>query len=216
MWDRYNDGYISARLQYARPSWTLGFNWLQDGVAKEQGWSADLAATVWGRDIRVEYAQQLKDYMSRDVDDGKALMVSADLWRTNRWRLSGYYSEADWDYNIYYSALNPYYENLDRGLPATAVPWEKWLRNPLVESNVRVLGGQLDIQIGSIPFTIAYFDRDLKQGAGELPYNALWAVSIGKQIADGISANLTYARQQGSAAAYEDRQLLQASVSVGF
>lgn len=218
----YNDGYVSARAAYARPTWSLGFNWLQDGVNKEQGWSADLAAQIWGRDVRVEVAQQLKTWDSEELtDDNLAIMASADLWRGDNWRLSGYFSQADVYYAPAYSALNPYYEVVDRYVDispfmGSAVPWEKWLRNPLVETGYRVFGGQLDFQLGSVPFTVAYFDRQAMDMAPDAVYDALFAVSTSKKIADGITANLTYARQQAAESHHDDLQLLQGSVTVGF
>jgi len=224
---RENDGYISARAAYARPTWSVGFNWLQDGVNSEQGWSADVAAQIWGRDVRVEVAQQLKQAFvpmgySPDVDDDNlAIMASADIWRGNNWRLTGYFSQADVNYCPAYSVLNPYYETVDRyNDPApfmgSSVPWEKWLRNPLVETGYRVIGGHLDFRLGTVPFTVAYFDRQAMNDAPDELYDQLFAISTSKQIADGITANLTYARQQAACDDEDDLQLLQGSVTVGF
>jgi len=217
-----NDGYISARAAYARPSWSVGFNWLQDGVNKEQGWSADLAAQIWGRDVRVEVAQQLKAWDSSSTGtDNMAYMASADLWRGSNWRLTGYFSQADVYYAPVYSILNPYYEIVDRNVDAAAfaggpVPWEKWLRNPLVETGYRTFGGHLAFSLGSIPFTVAYFDRQALSGAPSEMYDQLFAVSTSKKLADGITANLTYARQQAAVVGHDDLELLQGGVTVGF
>jgi len=218
----YNDGYISARAAYARPTWSVGFNWLQDGMNKEQGWSADAAAQIWGRDIRVEIAQQLKTWVPEEIDDDNmALMASADIWRGNNWRLTGYYSFAEVNYAPAYSVLNPYYESVDRfndpnPFMGSAVPWEKWLRNPLVETGYQIIGGHLDFRLGTVPFTVAYFDRQARQDAPDELYDQLFAISTSKQIADGITANLTYARQQATDDDDDDLQLLQGSVTVGF
>jgi hypothetical protein len=227
VWDKYNDGYISARAAYVRPSWALGFNWLQDGVNKEQGWSADLAAQIWGRDVRVEVAQQLKSAVGGGPaiptqgyginngidDDNIAVMASADLWREKNWRLTGFYSYVEDNYDVQYSILHPYYEQVDRNQPFGSVSWEKWLRHPLAENGYRTFGGHLNFNVGSIPFTVAYFDRDKLHGTEA--YDALWAVSASKQLADGITGSLTYAREQGTGS-NEDTQLLQGAVTVGF
>jgi len=225
VWDKYDDGYISCRAAYVRPSWALGFNWLQDGVNKEQGWSADLAAQVWGRDVRVEVAQQLKSAVgggpagvgfgiNNEIDDDNvAVMASADLWREKNWRLTGFYSYVEDNYDVQYSILHPYYEQVDRNQPGGSVAWEKWLRHPLAENGYRTFGGHLNFNVGSIPFTVAYFDRDKLHGTEA--YDALWAVSASKQLADGITGSLTYAREQGTGS-NEDTQLLQGAVTVGF
>lgn len=218
--DGRNDIYGSARLAYSCPAFTLGGNWLQDGVEKEQGWSVDLAAQVWGRDIRAEYAKQRKDILGNDPgNDNAAWLASADIWRGCNWRLTGFYSDVQEDYDVVYSILHPYYETLDpvneNSLPM--VPWEKWLRNPLAQNNLRTIGGHMDFRLGSMPFTVAYFD--LKAKTGDTPYDKLWAISTSKQLADGVTANLTYAQENANndcGSSLPDQKLLQAGVAVGF
>jgi len=150
--------------------------------------------------------------MGIEPANNNAWMASADIWRGSNWRLTGFYSDVEDGYSVVYSALNPYYETLNPAQPG--VPWEKWLRNPLVLNNVRTLGGHLDFRVGSVPFSVAYFDLKEKSGPA-VAYDALWAVGTSKQLADGIVANLTYAQEQANTAA-SDQKLLQASVSVGF
>jgi hypothetical protein len=96
------------------------------------------------------------------------------------------------------------------------VPWEKWLRNPLVETGYRTFGGHLAFRLGTVPFTLAYFDRQALSGAPAEQYDQLFAVSTSKQLADGITANLTYARQQAAVMGLDDLELLQGGVTVGF
>jgi S-layer homology domain len=215
--------YGSARLSYSRPTWSVGGNWLQSGVHDEQGWSADVAAQIWGRDIRAEYARLRKNVMGSDVGLGDdAYMISADIWRGRTWRLTGYYSHTDDNYDVVYSVLHPYYETLDPqaegGLIPTAVgmiPWEKWLRNPLAIPGAGVLGGHLDLRLGSIPFTVAYFD--VKGNGGSIvPFNRLWSVGTSKQLTDGVTANLTYAQETANMGGLDNQKLLEASVAVGF
>ena len=147
-------------------------------------------------------------------DDNMAVMASADLWRGKNWRLTGFYSRAEENYNPVYSILHPYFEQIDRNQPFGSVPWEKWLRNPLVETGYTNIGGHLDFMVGHIPFTVAYFNRDAIDA--NTRYNQLWAVSASKQIADGITGTLTYARQMSDSDFDEDTQLLQGAVTVGF
>jgi len=212
-----SDLYFSARASYSRPSWALGVNYLQSGVDDEQGWSADLAAQVWNRDVRVEYAMQEKNAFGTTIPGGnEAWMASADIWRGSNWRLTGFYSKAGGQYDPQYSALHPYFEAVDRAETGFVpwVPWEKWLRNPLVERGYETFGGHLDFSVGSFPFTVAYFDRD---GTGFTEaYDQLWAVGVSKQLADGITANVTYGFQRANLPVFEDQKLLQASVTVGF
>lgn len=219
-WDGRNDIYVSGRAAYSRPSWTLGFNWLQSGVGDEQAWSADLAAQIWGRDIRVETATLEKNFVGLTVPGANnAWMASADIWRGSNWRLTGFYSRAQALYDVQYSMVHPYWETIDRAENTTllglSVPWERFLRNPLVESGYETFGGHLDFSIGSFPFTVAYFDRDLMGGVEA--YDKLWAVGVSKQLADGMTANVTYGYQTHKAGLpLADQKLLQASVTVGF
>jgi hypothetical protein len=205
------DGYASGRLAYSRPSWSLAANYLATGINDERGWSADLAAQIWGRDVRAEYASLDTNRLGADPNENHAWMASADLWRSSNWSLTGFYSDAELNYSTGYSILNPYYEDIKTLQPG--IPWEKWLRNPLVVQNTRVLGGHLNFNVGSVPFSAAYFD--VKAKSGPTPFDALWAVSTSKQLAEGVTANLTYAQQMSNWAA-ADQKLLQASVSVGF
>jgi len=214
-----NDIYLSARASYSKPSWTLGLNWLEDGVLQESAWSTDLAAQIWGRDVRVEYGHMEETAFGvtgAALGDPEAWMASADIWRGNNWRLSGYYSKVDNLYDVQYSAMHPYFEATSQfesiGI-VPWVPWEKWLRNPLVESGYETFGGHLDFALGSFPFTVAYFNRN-GLGFAEA-YDQLWAVGVSKQLADGLTGNLTYGYQAGTGG-NQDQKLLQASVTVGF
>jgi len=214
-----SDIYLSARASYSKPSWTLGLNWLEDGVGQESAWSVDLAARVWDRDVRVEYAKMEESWFGLNVPNAdEAWMASADIWSGRNWRLTGFYSKADNWYDVQYSAMHPYFEAAtpwEAIGPMPWVPWEKWLRNPLVMAGHEVLGGHLDFSVGSFPFTVAYFNLNGEAGFPEL-YNQLWAVGISKQLADGLTGNLTYGYQSASLPIFQDQKLLQASVTVGF
>jgi len=107
--------------------------------------------------------------------------------------------------------------------------------------NVKVIGGQLDFNIGSTPFRAAYYsldnsgtdwsrsiwsvvDADTGGGADFVPIDTLWSLGMTKEIADGVNVNLTYACQQLSSEAkaldtdniLDDVQLLVAGVVVPF
>jgi len=232
------DSYSSVRVAYSRRSWTAGFNWLTDGAIAERGWSADLATQIWNRDVRFEYATLSHDRGGNDVDvyphnAPSAWMASADIWRGSNWRLTGYASKLDAEYDVFYSVANPYFEHIqgDNG----GVPWEKWLRNPLAMPNTQVLGGQLDFRVGSFPFQVAYYDLEDRGINGSsfwahnsvatssgwsgqaVPYDKLMAVSMSRALAQGVTANITYARQSANNDSYlDDLQLLQAGVQIGF
>ncbi|MBC7287187.1 MAG: S-layer homology domain-containing protein, partial [Armatimonadetes bacterium] len=117
------DSYLAMRLQYNRPSWAIGANYLANGYGEEEAWSVDAWWKYWGnRELNVEYAELLQDAQGRDqwasacsTDiQPSALLVLADLWKAEKWGLKALYADVDGDYDIYYSTLNPYYEVLMR------------------------------------------------------------------------------------------------------
>jgi len=166
-----------------------------------------------------------------------ALCASVQLLQTRDLVLSGFFSTADPGYDIYYSAINPYYELLYGGAaPGSYIPFERWLRRPPVLSNVQVLGGRLAFEAGNTDLEIVYYSlRDnagpanwwnpynpnLRPGGpnydlGGLYYDTLYAFMASYQLTPGLDLELTYAHQEPSDARVRELNLLQAGVSVGF
>jgi hypothetical protein len=107
------------------------------------------------------------------------------------------------------------------------IPWERWLRNPLVMSNLEVLGGELDLTLGGAPFTFCYYDVDANSvdwnanplwsgSASVAPYDTLYGVSHTRELADGVNLTLSYARQEGSSSSYADLEMASAGIMIGF
>lgn len=230
------DGYLAMSLGYCRPAWKLAGQYLARGYGGEEGWAADFWGKFWGREVYVEYAQLITSRAGVNASDlprgtPTATMAMLDVWRGRSWALRGYWSSADADYDVWYSTLNPYYEQYG-GTDARAVPWERWLRNPPAMTNVRVVGGRFDCNVSDMPVELAYYDLRAKSdewaksafpglaGTGdELAYDRLWSARFSREVADGVRVGVTWARQQsnnsfsGSAA---DERLLMAEVSAGF
>jgi len=235
-WDD-SDGYLALALNYERPSWKLGGEWLADGYGGEEGWAADFWAKFWGRELYLQYAELMdtRDYVNVDSyphNPPAAIMAMLDVWKGANWALRGYYSDIDAEYDVWYSTANPYYETY-RNTMFLAVPWERWLRNPVALTNVEALGGQLEFNVANTPFEIAYYSLDpnsdywdkspyggiLSNGMDELPYDELFSIRASKQVADGVQVGLTYALQSANAnfsSSLEDQELLSAEVTVGF
>jgi hypothetical protein len=157
-------------------------------------------------------------------------MGMLDIWKTNKFELTGFYSTADAEFDLYYSSINPYFETLQDNLPSGAIPWERWLRRPLVMSNLEVIGGQLMVELGNIPFQVAYYDLDTNAGPNNywnpydpsgtqlsgLSYNQLWSVNATVPVNDTIDLTFTYAHQEPISSAYPTLDLVQAGVQVPF
>ncbi len=227
-----NDGYLSARMQWDNPSWRIGGNYLANGYGQEEGWSVDLWAKFWGnRELYFEYARMLTDALGFDnwsINNPAAYMAMLDIWKGRNWSLRGYYSDLDAAYDVWYSTANPYFEWYR--WTGDQVPWERWLRNPLAMANLEVIGGQLDFSIGSTPIQLAYYNLEANSsywgysywpwltGSSEVPYDTLMAVRVSREVADGVTAVLTYARENANSyySYLQDQELLMLEAVVGF
>jgi len=216
-----HDSYVSARAEYKAPSWRLAGNWLVNGYGFEQGWSADAWLRTFGnREIWAEYAK-LQDDANGVNHSGNdtGIIASADIWKAPTWALRGYYSRLGHHFTPFYSTANPYFEgyggNGTRATPGPEVAWERWLRNPLAQSNLRVLGGQLDFSLASMPIEVAYYDLN-SVDSSTVSFDTLMAVKISRELADGVNASLTWARQTANVASYDDADLVMLQTVIGF
>jgi hypothetical protein len=256
------DGYLSARLAWTGNWFSIGGNWLASGVSMqnvadysgvpggnpnlindEKAYSVDLWANIWNRDIYVE-AARIEQHANRPVapsghpssaQDPSAIMAMVDIWKTGSFELTGFYSDADAEFDVYYSAINPYFEVLQDNMPAGAINWERWMRRPLVMSNLQVLGGQLMFELGNVPFQVVYYDIEDNAGPANyynawpvgntqftqmnpLAYDQLYAVSATVPVNDTIDLKFSYGHQEpiSDTSLTPALDLVQAGVEVPF
>jgi hypothetical protein len=190
----------------------------------------DLLASVWGRTIRAEYAV-IAEHANRPV------MPRRPGAPTSARRPSALVATADPGYDIYYSAINPYYEVLyGGGTPGSFIPFERWLRRPPVLSNVRVIGGSIRFEAADTDLEIVYYVLDDNAGPGNwwnpynpnlragqvsydltgLYYDTLYAFIATHRLSPGLNLQVTYAHQEPRSPGYGELDLLQAAVAVGF
>jgi len=247
------DGYISARLGYSSPNFAIAGNYLADGFGNERGWGGDLWAKFWGgRELQAEYAtltQSRNGYGFDNDDQPFAIMGNLDIWKGANWALKGYYSAAHYHWSTWYSTVSPYlekYGEFDNG--SFWVNWGRFLDNPLIIPNVRTIGGTLDVHAFNADWQAMYYNLDNFEGPENssawehtmwsrweptrVPYNNIWGIRMKKQLADGVTLNLTYAQQllnedaevntwgpgdsYASDAGWDDVSILMAGISVGF
>jgi hypothetical protein len=230
-----HDTYTSMLVNYTKPKWSLGYEYLFSGVGDERGWAADgYLDFCGGRKLYAQYAREIKEESGSSLSESNsAIMAMVDLWKAPKWALRGYFSRLDDDYWVEYSSMNPYFEHIGDPIADTSVvEWERWTRKPLVLPNVRVLGGQLDFHVSKVPFQISYYDlkeREAGEGSvfaptygdGSLMYDKLWSVGCSKEIANGVTLNLLYAQQNAASAPTgedkpDDAKLLQGGITIGF
>ncbi len=224
------DSYFAARAGYTGNWWSLAGNWLAKGISEagvweEEAYSGDLWANIWGRDLYVEYAYvearsgrpTPSMVAGEEIENPQALMGMLDIWSTNNFELTGFYSTADLGYDIYYSSLNPYYELLGPADGAMgSIPWERWLRRPLILPDVEVIGGQLSLNLGNFPLQFAYYNLEANSVNTVLNHDNLFSVSASRNIADRANLVLTYAHQSAANGEIDDMNLLQAGVEIPF
>ncbi len=224
-----NDGYGAARLAYTRPHWSLGGTWLATGVQHEEGWSADLWAEIFNRDLMFEYAEVLQ-FMDgtrwpSSYNPASVWMGSLELVDNPDFALTGIASRCSGRYTMFYSAVNPYFELLqyDIGTYPGAFPWERWMRAPLVFPGARVIGGDIRVDPG-VPIDIRYANIDpIYPGVpGWWPgyavgnYEHLFSISATREIVDGLNVQFSFARQMSDVTGLDDIDLLQAAATVEF
>jgi len=216
------DGYVSARVSYDRPNWRLAANWLADGAGNERGWGADAWARFWGgREIQAEFATLTQALDGSSYDDRIinptsnpiAVMGNVDIWKGKSWGLKGMYSQADAEYNPWYSSINPYFESY--GNSDDGFAWLRWgraLDNQLIVPNIRAMGATVDVNFLKADWQGMYYYMERLNkfdvapafwgntnwsdlDPSDAPYNQLWAIRVRKEIANGVNLNLTYAQQ---------------------
>jgi Collagen triple helix repeat (20 copies)/S-layer homology domain len=226
------DSYVAGRASYSHGHWGVAGNYLGTGILDEEGWSGNAWLRILDRDINFEFAQLLQwsDDVRPDttVPEGRpqAMAGTVELIDNPGFKLVGSYSRADSDYNIFYTALNPYWERLQWNLPGNAIPWERWTRCMNIYPGAQAVGADMDFRLGSVPFHIRYVNLDQtdESDSSTLTHSApvdvedfanLLQVSATKKIVDGLNVGITWAREFAGGGE-NDIDLLQASAIVEF
>jgi hypothetical protein len=235
------DSYVSARLAFDKPNWSIAGNWLVNGFAGEEAWSVDGWWKYWGeRNIYAEFAEQRKTVNGLDPEQAfqedispRAFLVMADLWKAPKWSLRGMWARAYNNYDSYYSSLHPYWEENTRnfsGLIVGYVPFELFTRKVPVFGNTMTLGGTFAFELGDWPFELSYYKLSATQGDGEisrmnLPYDELMSVRVSREVASGVNVYLLGAMEKANVTSdeidepvtpWEDAKLVEAGLTIGF
>jgi hypothetical protein len=224
-----HDGYGVARLGYNQSKWGIAGTWLATGQSHEEAWGADMWAEIFDRKIAFEYGELLQYPNGVRPPSGanppSAWMGTAQILTGPSVQVDALVSYTSYDYNVYYSTINPYFEMLQYDLPMGAVPWERWLRCPLITPGARLIGALIHFKFWDMPWEIRYANVDPLFGAGPGTYNPVGTydnvigVSATKKIVDGLSVTFTYAHETLADSAPEGLDpidLLQAAAVVEF
>ncbi|MFQ6098623.1 MAG: S-layer homology domain-containing protein [Armatimonadota bacterium] len=220
-----HDGFASARLSYDWDNWTLGVSYLITGLGEEDGWGIDLSGSIDGHEIQIEFAQELENALGlsgadflpvpggpafyssgspADLDgEPTSFYASVGIYDSDCWSMTGYYSRTEAGYDIYYSAINPYYELLEPRSLNFGFAWERWLNNPLVAQNLEAFGAYVTIKdVGGGPLDLFYHHLERTDGEwslnGDVPYDNLFGVRYTKELVPGVNAVFTWAHQSAN------------------
>ena len=233
------DSFVSARLEFAKPTWSLAGNWLVNGFAGEEAWSVDGWWKYWGnRNLYAEWARQQKETDGEDFGPGAphptAFLALADLWKAPKWSLRGMYARAYDNYNVYYSSLHPYWEenlvNFNNVMEGY-VPFELFTRKVPIFPNTMTYGGTFAFEIGNWPFEASYYKLKATDGDDtarfELAYDQLMSVRVSREVANGVNVNLLWGLEEANVPSdmvlreaevkpWSSVQLLEAGLTIGF
>lgn len=187
--DFYGYGYIG----FNAGEWAFSLNALANGLVEEEGWGVSLEGRLFNHRIFGEWAKQqdLSDIFS-DLGEGEdtAWVVGADI--LNDWNglsLTGRYGAVNTDYDITYTAFNPFAE-----VNAYDI---NWIDRPLFLDKDNVSQGweadaRFNINEKWMLFARVYdgknFDRTVDA-------DMVWTVGLRKSITDNVSASLLYGQR---------------------
>lgn len=223
-----SDAYFAGRLGYDTSRWTFNFNFLPDGAGKEIAYGGDLKWRMSeDRYLCAEYAWQQRhaNRLAYDHSTADAVMITCDLVANDDLCLTYFYSDISAEYDIVYSSIHPYYENVQYDPSNNMIPWDRWLRNPFTMTNFRAHGFMLDAMIGSVPISLTYLrpraDSDwwLLSPVAHADYDALWAITLTHRVAEDLDMRVIYAHQNVASDATpgaRDLDLLRAEWSTSF
>ncbi len=204
-----NDEFVVMRLCYRRPGWSIAVNYKPEGVGTERDIGGDLWVHLGGdRHLYFEYAR-MRNHCNRPLFHGshppEAMMGIMDLVKAEDGWLQFYYSRVEPEFDEIYSIIHPYWEILQHDRPWNMLPWEIWLRHPPAITNLQIFGIRGGTHIGSWPIDVCYYDCSSvsvdwwdSSILDDLWFDKLWAVRTQQEIADGVTAHLTYGAASNS------------------
>jgi len=115
-----NDEMVATRISF--PLWDnriqVGGNWLIDGMAAEEAFSADFAFSLWERAVKIEWAKSGSyDTDADTVGNDDAILINADLIKWGGWKLWGAYANAGDGFQVPTASIaNPYVRTYSEAL----------------------------------------------------------------------------------------------------
>ena len=218
------DFFAYAYLGFNLGDWNMVFTALPNGYQTDRGWSLGVEGKLFGHRLFGEFASYFPegdffdDIFDINVGDNSAFVVGVDI--LNDWNglsLTGKYGRLGQNYNPRLSALYPY-----SSVNAFDIDW---IDRPLFLSQYNVADGwEADLRwtfAGDWQLRARVYDTT---NEGDNPGTAVgaptpaaldnfvWAVSLKKPLASGVSANVLYAVRQDYQLLGDNLQVLRAGI----
>jgi hypothetical protein len=221
-WTEGQDSYSAATLAIPVAGWNVTGAYVHSGIGAQRAWSVGLDGKVLNHKVMGEFARAEKDFDGANIDDNQdAWVAGVDLINTTALTLTGKYGQLDSSFveGAFLSALTPY---------AAISPHDiDWVDRPLFldPSNI-ARGWEANLQYrglmkGTMPINVRYYDGDRLVGPGEYDSgDAVWTVSVSKEIAQDATATLLYGRREventGEMSGLDPIQVLRGELAVKF
>ncbi|HUT75425.1 MAG TPA: S-layer homology domain-containing protein [Armatimonadota bacterium] len=178
--------------------WTVTGVYVHSGINSQRVWSVGAEGKLLNRAITAEFAQALRDSANRDINsEDKAWVLGANLLDTTNLTLGAKYGQLDYNFidGANLSALVPY---------AAVSPHDiDWVDRPLfLDHNNIARGWEVNLAYrglanGTMPIMVRYYDGDQLVSPGVYGNgDAVWTVSVSKQLAQDVMATLLYGRRE--------------------
>jgi len=195
------DSYSAATLMVpVSNDWSVTGAYVHSGIGDQSVWSVGLQGKLFNHTIMGEFAQALQDAADVDINDQETAWVAGvNLIDTTNLTLTGKYGKLEENYSAgaFLSALNPY---------AAISPHDiDWVDRPLfLDVNNIARGWEASLiyrglMNGTMPIKVRYYDGDRFDPIAFGEYvdgDAVWTVSVSKQIAQDVTATMLYGRRE--------------------
>jgi hypothetical protein len=191
--------YSAATLTVPIGGWTATGVYVHSGFGSERVWSLGAEGDLFKHKVMAEFAQAMRDFNNVDINtEDKAWILGANLLDTSTLMLSAKYGQLEENYiaGADLSALNPY---------ASISPHDvDWADRPLfLDPNNIARGWEVKLAYkglmnGTMPIKVRYYDGDRFDPVTVGNYvsgDAVWTVSISKELAKDVMATLLYGQR---------------------
>ncbi len=218
------DVYSAATLAFPIAGWTATGVYVHSGFHSQRVWSLGAEGDLFKHKVMAEFAQALRNSANMDIPtEDTAWVIGAALLDTSKLKLSAKYGQLDANFHdgATLTALTPY---------AAISPHDvDWADRPLFLDPSNIARGwevklaYKGLMGGAMPIKVRYYDGDRFDPVTVGNYvsgDAVWTVSVSKELAQDVMATLLYGQREVEAvtgvAGADPVQVLRGELAVKF